>query len=130
MKVFISDKPLDVEEPRVSPICSDKEISRTGTGLQRSRQKNAVCALQIRSTRREFWACSDRYLCCASLRISPIESVLHQGHYVAETRSAGSRRDSVKVICDDRNNKRQIEVTVKTPSEVEITFVGKRRAGG
>jgi len=60
------------------------------------------------------------------LRVTPVKAILHKDEGVAKTRSADrGRAAELKVIRDDGNDNREIEVAIETPFEDEVSFVRK-----
>src|SRR5579884_2578081 len=126
VKIFVGHEALEIKKPRVSPIGCQKHIGGTGTRLQSCWEQNTIYASQIRSANRELGANRNGCLRCPTLRISPIETVLHQSHSVPKSCSSNCGIGPLKMIRDDRDENGQVEIRMKPPCEVEITFVRKR----
>src|ERR1051325_7339174 len=123
MEILISNKTLQIEQPGIGPICRQKKISRTRARLQTRRQSFPDCVRQACLPCRDLRTECDRCLRGAAFRISPIKAVLHQHHGITKAGSPNSWcARNVKVIRHHRNEHRQIEIALETPSEIEIAL--------
>jgi hypothetical protein len=61
----------------------------------------------------------------STLRIATVEAIFYEQYYVSQPGSVRQQgpAGNLEVIRDDWNNHRQIEIRMKTPREIEITFV-------
>src|SRR5260370_40783937 len=100
MEILIGNKTLQIEKPGVSPICCEKEIGRTGTGLQTRRESFSVCVDQICSPCGDLGAKRDRRLRSAAFRILSGETIFYEQHGIAKRCSPnGWSVSCVRVMC-------------------------------